>query len=490
MTTRRLVIWITFLAIFAMSARISMDTDTWWHLRAGQWILENYQIPQVDPFSYTREGASWEYPGWLVEVPMLLIYQTFGPGGMNIWTALWVTLAFWFVWKTMNGGEFLKAFIIILAATASGVYWAARPYLVTFLFIAMYLWILETYRWQRDGNKTTRIWWLPFLMIIWVNSHGGFILGFIIWGVYWISEASSILWDSLIRRKNKFKLARIGTPLLMSGVLMVLAVCVNPYGADMFLYPLKTIQIGVLREYIQEWQTPQFHSLSVQPFAWLLLLTFGFVGASRKRLAFIDFSLISIFAYLGLLAGRNVALFSIVAPMVISRHAAPIITTISRWISFRAMTTGSPSKKLQIVNAGIFAILVLSVLYKVTIIYPNQVNEAAFKEYLPIEAVNYLKTEKPQGMLFNSYNWGGYLLWALPEYPVFVDGRTDLYNDEIIGEWLDVIKAEGGWQELLNRYGVGIVLIENGSALDRALLMDTEWERVYEDSLAVVYEKR
>jgi hypothetical protein len=265
-----------------------MDTDTWWHLRAGQWILENHQIPRVDTFSYTREGASWEYPGWLVEVPLLLIYQTFGPGGMNIWTAVLVTLAFWFVWKTLSGGEFLKAFVIILSATASGVYWAARPYLVTFLFTAMYLWILETYCWHKEGNKVTRIWWLPLLMIIWVNSHGGFIVGFIMWGVYWISEASSILWNSFNRRKNTFELARFRTPLLWSGLLMVLAVCVNPYGADMFLYPLKTIQIGVLRDYIQEWQTPQFHSLSVQPFAWLLLLTFGIVGY-RRRLAFIDF---------------------------------------------------------------------------------------------------------------------------------------------------------------------------------------------------------
>ena len=271
---------------------------------------------------------------------------------------------------------------------------------------------------------------------------------------------------------------------------MAIAVCVNPYGANMLLYPLKTIQIGVLRDYIQEWQTPQFHSLSVQPFAWLLLLTFGSVGASRRRLAFIDFSLISLFAYLGLIAGRNVALFSIVAPMVISRHAAPLIKALSRGFGIRVMTTGSPSKKMQIVNTVIFAILVLAVLFKVAIIYPKQVNEAAFEEYLPIGAVNYLITEKPHGRLFNSYNWGGYLLWALPEYPVFVDGRTDLYNDEIIGEWLEVIKTEDGWQELLNRYGVGVVLIESGSTLDRALQIDSEWERVYEDSLSVVYEKR
>jgi hypothetical protein len=120
-----LVTFITFLAVFAMAARISVDTDTWWHLRAGQWIVENRQIPREDVFSYTRAGESWEYPGWLVEVPLYWLYQLAGPGGLNLWTAFMVTLTFAFVWLTLSGGPFLKAFVIVLAAAAAGVYWAA-----------------------------------------------------------------------------------------------------------------------------------------------------------------------------------------------------------------------------------------------------------------------------------------------------------------------------------------------------------------------------
>src|SRR5512141_790592 len=112
----RLVTVITFLAIFAMAARISVDTDTWWHLRAGQWIWDNQALLKVDPFSYTRSGASWQYPGWLVEVPLFWIYHAFGPGGLNMWTAGMVTLAFAFVWRTLSGGPFLRAFVMVLAA--------------------------------------------------------------------------------------------------------------------------------------------------------------------------------------------------------------------------------------------------------------------------------------------------------------------------------------------------------------------------------------
>jgi hypothetical protein len=156
--------------VFAMAARISVDTDTWWHLRAGQWILEHRSIPQVDSFSYTRAGEPWQYPGWLVEAPMYLLYEVGGPGALNLWTAGMVTLAFIFIWFTLSGGPFLRAFVIVLAATVSGVYWAARPYLVTFLLAAVFLWILEDFRWR----KVDRLWWLPVLMVVWVNSHGGF----------------------------------------------------------------------------------------------------------------------------------------------------------------------------------------------------------------------------------------------------------------------------------------------------------------------------
>ena len=99
MTIKRLVTWITFLAIFAMAAQISIDTDTWWHLRTGEWIIENRAVPNVDPFSYTQLGEPWHPPYWIMQVQMYLIFNSLGPGGLNLWTAGLATLAFFFVWK-------------------------------------------------------------------------------------------------------------------------------------------------------------------------------------------------------------------------------------------------------------------------------------------------------------------------------------------------------------------------------------------------------
>jgi len=486
MRMQRLVMWITLLAVFAMAARVSVDTDTWWHLRAGQWIVENRSIPQTDPFSYTRDGESWQYPGWLVEVPMFILFQVGGPGMLNLWTAGMVTLVFLFLWHTLTGGPFLRAFALVLAATASAVYWAARPYLVTFLLAAIFLWILEDYRWR----KYDRLWWLPLLMIVWVNSHGGFVVGIILWGVYFTN--SLIAWIvSRYRYVDLESPMRVVQRLLLVGALLLVAILINPSGMAMYTYAFKTVGIGALQDYIQEWQSPNFHLLHVQPFAWLLLLTFGVVGASRQRLALTDFLLFAGFAYMGLLAGRNVALFALAAPIVLTRHAAPLLAVLGREFGYTGVSDNTSKSGINCyLNWVLVGLVVLAVIIKSLSVMPLAVNENAFRQSMPIDAVEHLRQSAPSGRLFNSYNWGGYLLWALPEYPVFIDGRTDLYNDEVIDQWLQVMRAEPGWQQVLADYQVNLIMVENGSTLDRVLEDEPGWSLTYEDDLAVLYQAR
>lgn len=501
MTTRRLITWITFLGIFAMAARLSMDPDTWWHLRAGEWILTHRAVPQVDLFSYTRQGAAWQYPGWLVQAPMAWIYRVLGPGGLNLWTAGMVTLAFTFLWRALSGGPFLKAFVLVLAAAAAGVYWAARPYLVTFLMAAIFLWVFEAFRWRSTPRTRRRLWLLPALMAIWANSHGGFAVGFLLWGVYWTHELLAELrlrvkaaWrpgagdphryllQALIRDRPGPDLVR----LLAVGALMLVAVCLNPSGPALLLYPFKTVGIGALQAYIQEWQSPDFHSLAVQPFAWLLLLTLGVVGASRRRLALTDFLLAAGFAYLGLLAGRNIALFALAAPLPLSRHADELLAAWRRSLGFRPAGALPLRRALSIANTALLALILLAVLAKLSLVTPRAANEQAWAGSLPVRAVETIRAEHPPGRLFNAYNWGGYLLWSLPEYPVFIDGRTDLYDDPIINQWLTVVRGDPGWEAVLDRWDVRLVLLEPGMPVVR-LLEGAGWRQWYVDELAVVY---
>lgn len=477
---------IAFLGVFAMAARVSVDSDTWWHLRAGQWIIENRAIPRVDSFSYTRAGMPWQYPGWLVEGVMYGLFRAGGLGALNLWTAGMVALAFVFVWRTLSGGPFLRAFVVILGATTSGVYWAARPYLVTFVLTAVFVWILENYRWR----GIDRLWWLPLLMVIWVNSHGGFVVGVLLWGIYTAEALIRWIYARLRGADSQKTLRRVLFRLLTIGLLILTGVLINPAGWVMYFYAFKTVGIGALREYIQEWQSPDFHSLQVQPFIWLMLLTIAAIGYSRKRMALSDYFLFAGFLYLGLTAGRNVALFGLTAPVVLCRYAAQPLSALGKMLGYRGVQDKRPLGRLAFANWLLLLLVGLTVALKSLMIYPDRVNEEIIQRTMPVGAVEYLKETKPAGRLFNTYNWGGYLLWALPEYPVFIDGRTDLYSDEIINEWMQVMRAEAGWEKVLDDYQVNLILIERASLLRRILEINPGWNQVYEDELAVMFLRR
>jgi hypothetical protein len=256
----------------------------------------------------------------------------------------------------------------------------------------------------------------------------------------------------------------------------------------MLLYGFKTVSIKTLRDYIQEWQSPNFHELRVQPFIWMMIITFGAVGFSRKRLALTDFLLVAGFAYMSLTSARNIAIFALVTPMVLTRYGTPILDEYGKLFKFRVLTVNSVeiSPRYHVLNWIILGVLSIACVIKVSLVLPSEVNWAVIKKTMPVEAVNIIKLTKPSGQLFNSYNWGGYLIWALPEYPVFIDGRTDLYIDEIISQWLQVVQAEDGWQQVLDSWGVGAILIEPDRPVVKQLLAKG-WKQIYGDDVAVVY---
>jgi hypothetical protein len=217
-----------------------------------------------------------------------------------------------------------------------------------------------------------------------------------------------------------------------------------------------------------------------------LILTFGAVGVSRRRLALSDFLLVSGFTYLSLMAWRNVAIFALVAPAALTRHAAPALAVLGRKLGFHGASNARPRGALAILNWALFVLLLLAALLQAAQALPASANEEAFRESMPVEAVDTIRQSMPPGRLFSSYNWGGYLLWHLPEYPVFIDGRTDLYDDEIIDQWLQVVRGEPGWQETLDRWGVRLVLLEPTMPVV-SLLQGQGWQLLYADETAVLY---
>jgi hypothetical protein len=105
---------------------------------------------------------------------------------------------------------------------------------------------------------------------------------------------------------------------------------------------------------------------------------------------------------------------------------------------------------------------------------------------LPVAAANYLNTEKPTGKMFNSYNWGGYLMFAAPDYPVFVDGRTDLYDDTLLTQWLRTVQGED-WRQTFAQYDIKLVVIEQESPLAKLLRQEPGWKEAQPDQKSSVF---
>jgi len=479
----RLVAAIAFVGVAAMAVRVSADGDTFWHLRAGEWILEHRQALNADPFSLTRNGQPWEYPGWLAEVVLYGAYEVLGYAGLNLLTAGSVVLAFALLWPSLEGPPLLRAFILSLAAATSAVYWSARPQILSFVLTAAFLLVLE--KWRAAGLR--RLWVLPALMALWANLHGGFAIGFLILMVYLAGSlielgAAVIFSGVLLQDAWRGKKAEI-VGLVTAGLLSAAAVGLNPHGLSLLLYPFKTVSIGVLRDYIQEWQSPSFHRLEVQPFLWMLLLgTLAFALSSMPKrpselIGFLGFGAMA------LLAGRNIALFALVAAPPLARHAGSALEPLTRRIRRGRQV---PPRVAGILNASILVLVLAAAVLKITIPLRDEVNSEALQDRLPVAAVDWIRVHRPAGPLFNSYNWGGYILWALyPDYPSFVDGRTDLFDDAILNEYLLTWRADSGWEEVFARWGIRLALLEPDAPLVLALEAEG-WSRLYEDDQAVI----
>lgn len=477
MKTNRLVIAIAFLGILLLAGRVLVDSDTWWHLRAGQWIVEHHSILSVDQFSFSRAGQTWHYPGWLAEVLMLGAYSLGGISGVNLLFLLILLASIILIFLTMEGDSYLRSFTLILAAGAATIYWSARPQLFSFLFAAVFYLCIREFLF----GKRNLLFLLPPIMVLWVNLHGGFAIGFFFLILGLAGQSFFYTFHPDGRKSGE---SRKIIWLSIAGASCLLAALINPYGTEMLIYPFKTVSIQTLQNYLQEWQSPDFHNLHAQMFLWLLFITWGMIGFSPRRLDVRDFLFLAATSYIGFLAWRNTVFLSIVAPAMITIYGGAILQKVfPGW-----NPTAGTSRMMRVVNAIILLILCGVSVIRISLSISGDAIQKEIDRQMPVDAVDYLERNPDLGRIFNSYNWGSYLLWRLPSYPVFVDGRTDLFDDEILDQYLIAVQGQPGWQEVLEQWDIQVVLIEPTVPLSQLLILDG-WHMRYQDSQAVIMQK-
>ncbi len=480
LTIERSMLIIVFVLLFTLATRIPVDTDTWWHIRSGEYTLTQGMI-YADPFSFTVNGQPWVNHSWGSQIILYTVWRLAGNVGLSLYTSVLATAGMAFVYRMCAGNTYLRAFALIIGAAAASVFWSARPQMFSFLLSAILLYIL----YLNKRQKIDRLWLIPPLMALWGNLHAGFSIGFIL---LFGSIAGEVLNNIFNRGGEEVVPVSVVRKMVLVTLVSIAVMVINPNTIQILALPFQTVSIGALQNFIQEWNSPDFHGRQTWPFVFLLLGTFGAVGASNKRLDWTDFLLVSGTAFLSLLAGRNIATFAIVATPVFTYHLDAILSERG-WVL-------NPVRRVSAVMARLNVVLLSAIILGAFVVIVGVLNAKSVREaqeqYLPLRVTEFLNAEQPAGPMFNSYNWGGYLMFAVPQYPVFVDGRTDLYGDAFLTRWLQTATGGDGWRETLDEYGINLVVVENGSGLARQLATDSGWRLIYprpedEDEQAVVF---
>lgn len=486
---------LTLLVVFAVALSSFTRFDFWWYLKSGEYIVQARRIPYGDPFSFTAPGRPWVNHMWLTQVILYLLYESVGRIPILVAKSVLVAAVFGVVLATcLRRGvhPLLAVSVTTLAALAGQGYWHVRPQIVTYLFMAIYLYLL------REGweHRLGRLAWLPLIMVAWANLHAGFVTGLGLLGLIILGETVERL---LAPGRGGWRpLAALA---LVSGATGATSL-LNPFGVRAVLFPLEVVSSREFMTTTIEWFSPNFHDPQYRPFEAMLLLLFAGFGLGGSRLRVTDVILALTLTHLGLSSIRHIPLFAVgVAPILADAAQGALVLVWARRGAWgqalgalgQARLPGVwPLLRSPLGHAAVVALLLLALLagYGALLLDPwtspfeQDLNERAY----PQRAVAFIKDERAPAPLFNVYVWGGYELWRLyPDYKVFFDGRTHVYGERIVEDYIEVTTLRPRWKAVLDRWGIQTVLAERSSALTEALHTSPEWRLTVVDRDAVVF---
>jgi len=510
----RFVFSVACLVTFLLFVGHLASYDLWWHLKAGQMILQTGTMPRTDPFSFTAAGRPWVYHSWLAGIILFLIHQAAGTGGLILFQAVFLTCSVMLAWAAAlrrKAGAGLAAVLALTVAFQMQSLALTRPFLFSFiLFVVFYLVLQDAFErplpassastwgavkwflWGRGGRLIV----LPPLTVLWANLHAAVVVALLMITAFGAAELVRVaIQEGRAPRPSALFARAPGArfrALLLTAVLCLLASCVTPYGPGSVLYAVWLFKEVKLVKQVQEWQPMP---LRVEFAVFWLLLAFGALvlarsaflcsraGRLRERAGQFcaDILLLGGFAVMALSAVRNLAWFVLLAPPALGYHLA-----IEKDLAPADDSQGAGGARRERFYVGAACLLALVLAVRQVCWVPG-FGLGVSEERLPVRACDYLERAPLRGKLYNIYEWGGYLIWrSWPGRKVFIDGRCDVYGDRVIGEALAVAQGRGDWEEILRRYGVEGLLIRYRTRDSRHFFRSGRWHCVYWDDTALV----
>jgi hypothetical protein len=494
---------------------LSRDGDVWWHMRAGELIAELKRVPDADVFSYTAAGRPWVYHSWLSGLILAGLWRVGQAKALIFLPAVLLSGALalsWALARRRGVSAGLASVLALAVCLQLRLLALARPFLFSFVMFLVFALVLQgctalplpdsqyrrglgarglrwlgvedSYLWGPGG----RLLLLPLLMVLWANLHAGFVSGLLLPGAYGVGEIVALACLVGPRRLPAALLRELPgarfRAMVVAGVLCLAGAVVTPQGPAALVYPFWLVGDVKLLRRVKEWQPMPLEAeyavfWAVAALGAVLIARSVVIRARDGRLrsqagrVVADALLMGGFTLLAARAARNMAWVLLLAPAVLGWHLRPA-------------DSAAPA------SAGrqrLYAILALAL---ALVIGPGRLagglpTLTLGRGGLPDRACDFMAATGLTGRLYNSYEWGGYLIWRFwPHMRVFIDGRCEVYRDDVMGQALQVEDGTPGWQDVLERWGVELLVVNYRKKDASHLFRDGRWRCVYWDDGAVI----
>jgi hypothetical protein len=455
---------------------LNVDSDLGRHLTLGRYMLETGTVPVHDQLSFTRAGESRPPYEWLAQIAFAIFHELLGLDGVVLLTGTAIAAAFMLSYRDgydRTASPLLALLVAVWAAAASSLHWLTRPHVFTFVFLVIWIRLLEHMR----LGLIRGIWQLPLVMLLWANVHAGFIFGFLAWGAYLCGWA----WERIRRQASP----TIGSRYVLAGTGALITSAATPD-----LWNNWAAVLGNTSTYVLARTAETLPAHLGTPNTWpFLALVFGAAAlavAVRRTIVPAHAAILLGFGTFALAIARNIPLFCLAA--------APILTQWAR----QALEPLSPFTRLEerisLVESGLrasfwspFAILLTTVVLALSAFGSGRAQYSYDASSFPVRAVDWLSEHPPQGNMLNELNWGGYILYRLwPAQRVFIDSQSDFYGEEFIRQYGSIMSGNDGWADRLADWQVHWMIIGPGSPLATLARLEPEWQVSYEDATAVI----
>ncbi len=464
---------LTFLVlaiVFVLAHGRVADPDIWWHLHNADQLIQHHTLPRQDMYSFTVAGHPWINHEWLGELPYYFGWRALGLRGIDAVTLSVLSFIFMgLLYLSYHQSGHYKAsvaaccYAVFLASVSFG----PRTILFGYAYLIVLLIVLQRFR-QKDSRL---VWMIPALFCLWVNTHGSWLIGLILFSIITAAGFARGSWGAV--SAEPWTTSQRKKLLLVWGA-SVAALFVNPFGSRLVLYPFDLAFRQKLNiEHVEEWISVNFHDLRGKLVLVLLLVLVIGVLLRSCRWTLAELGLLTFALYSGLTYSRFLFLLGIVV--------APLLAKILDFVPRYRRAADTP-----VLNTFVILLMIGAAVY----FWPRDAQlQAAVGQQYPVQAVDYLEAHPPQGHMLNFYLWGGYINWRDPSLKIFLDSRVDIFEySGVLQDYLDLLSLSRS-EPLLEKYRIRYVLFPPNEPLTYVLERDPGWKVVYRDRISVLLER-